>query len=574
MNRRDLIKLGLYGGAGGILHLMRLDSGVLAWALDEKSATRHKHKRHKKTGNGAFSSTLPIPPVAQPIAASSLPGAPVVPGATYYDVTMRQGLVQYFPTGPATAFWGYDAPLAGTTFSRSRGHLGPTFVAKIGEPVVVRMNNDLPGATTTAIVHHHGAHTPSGSDGSALFSQQIPNGTFRDYVYPNDDDISATHWYHDHDIDVTGHNVFLGLQGYFLLWDDVERGLNLPGNSVNDPPAVIGGQTMPPFELPLVIQDRQFDTNNQIAFDPFNHDGMLGDTFLVNGAILPHVTVANRRYRLRLLNGCNARFLQFSLSDARVPMWVVGSDGGLALGPTLVDSILMGPAERVEVIVDFSAITPGSTSQVFLRNCMAQTNGRKPDGLATTCTDAPPGPDGVGGLLRFDVAFTAPDNTFNPAIQTTLRTDLPVFDVNAPGLVTRDWVFNRSNGAWQINGQFFDPGPAPPAAENPRIDAKITHGATEIWRLINGGGGWYHPIHIHRNQFYMLDRNGSAANLRPHESGGLKDVFVLEGGDVVRVITRYDGIVTDQSGLYVMHCHNIEHEDMRMMIVFQVLPPV
>jgi FtsP/CotA-like multicopper oxidase with cupredoxin domain len=179
----------------------------------------------------------------------------------------------------------------------------------------------------------------------------------------------------------------------------------------------------------------------------------------------------------------------------------------------------------------------------------------------------------VGGWLRFDVVFSAPDNTFNPAVQTTLRTTLPVFDVNAAGLVTRDWVFNRSNGAWQINGQFFDPGPEPPAPESPRIDAKITHGATEIWNLINGGGGWYHPIHIHRNQFYMLDRNGSAANLRPHEAGFLKDVFTLEGGDVVRVITRYDGILADQSGLYVMHCHNLAHEDMRMMTVFQVLPP-
>ena len=588
LDRRALIKLGLYGGTGGLLHLAHLKSGVWGWALDETKKGAPPPRSSPPKGGGGMPSppggtypstiTLPIPPGAQPVNVASLPGAPLIPGATYYEVSMALGQVQYFPStmgpGTPTMFLGYAPPPPGIVAPAIRGHLGPTFVAKIGEPVVVRMHNNLPGSTTTAIVHHHGGHTPSVSDGSALYSQQIPNGSFRDYVYPNDDDISATHWYHDHDIDVTGHNVFLGLQGLFPLWDDVERALNLPGNPITDP-ASHGA----PFDLPLVFQDRLFDTNNQIAFDPFNSDGMLGNIFMINGAIQPSLTVFNRRYRLRLMNGCNARFFQLSLSDPRATLYIIGSDGGLfksPLGP--VTSVRLGPAERVEVIVDFKNVTPGPNVQVFLRNSLSQTGGREPnqDCLTTgTCPNlnAVPGMDGLGALLRFDVSLAWPgsDNSFNPAVQTTLRTDLPSFgDPNAPGVVHRTWVFERGNGAWVVNGQLFDPGP--PGVGPPRIDAHVAHGAAEIWTLQNNSGGWYHPVHIHRNQFYILDRNGSATNVLPQETG-LKDVFVLGGNETVRVFTRYDGIVNDTSGIYVMHCHNLAHEDMRMMVAWQVCNP-
>src|ERR1700756_342348 len=374
LDRRALMKLGLYGGSGALLHLTRLKSGAWGWALDEDNRTEdekedhdhdhdddHNHHHHHKHGmpnppGGTFPSaiTLPIPPVARPVDVSMLPGAPLIPGATYYEVSMAMGQVQYFPAtsspGTPTMFWGYGPPPQGSIAPAIRGHLGPTFVAKIGETVVVRMHNNLPGATTTAIVHHHGGHTPSVSDGAALYSQQIPNGSFKDYLYPNDDDISATHWYHDHDIDVTGHNVFMGLQGMFLLWDDAERALNLPGDPITDP--ALPGQA--PFDLPIVIQDRIFDTNNQIAFDPFNTDGMLGNVFMVNGAIQPSVTVFNRRYRLRFANGSNARFYQLSLSDPRASLYVIGSDGGLFTSPVgPVDSFRLGPAGGGEEIVVF-----------------------------------------------------------------------------------------------------------------------------------------------------------------------------------------------------------------------------
>jgi spore coat protein A, manganese oxidase len=522
LNRRDLIKLGLYGGTAGMLHVTRLDSGVLAWALDEVKG----NSPSPLAAVTPFTQALPLPPVIQPVNPSQLPGVQIIPGATYYEVRMREGTAQLLP-GMPTYIWGYQGR-----------YLGPTFEGRIRETTVVRQHNDL-GVTT--IVHHHGGHTPGSSDGVALVSERVQPGTFRDYIYPNDDDICATHWYHDHDLDFTGHNVFMGLEGCFLLHDDVEDHLNLPGGPQD--PALPGEM---PFDLPLVIQDRAFDFNNQLSYNPFGHDGFLGDHFLVNGAIQPSVRVANRKYRLRFLNGSNARFYQLSLSNG-MPFHMIGSDGGLLAASTDVKSFLIGMAERYEAIVDFSKLTPGPNTHVYLNNCMAQTNGRAPDGLSNFCTNAHPGPDGVGSLLRFNVAFSAHDySTFRPG--QTLRPDLPIF---GPPDVTRQWLFERSNGAWQINGQFYDPN---------RIDAHVKLNTTEMWVLRNGGGGWFHPVHIHRNQFRIVDRNGQPPG--PLEQG-LKDVFVLGAGDTVSVITFYNG--NTQIGDYVMHCHNVEHEDMRMM---------
>src|SRR5437016_4731362 len=280
LSRRELIKLGLYGGSGGLLYLKRMSDGAYAWALD---------------------------------------------GGT-------------------------------TTSSGIKTHLGPTFVANIGERVVIRMHNNL-GPGNDSIVHHHGAHVGSDWDGGALWSQQIHNGTFKDFVYPNDDDISATHWYHDHNINFTGHNVFMGLEGMFLLYDAPELSLNLPGHPTNDPAPP--GEL--PFDIPLVIQDRAFDPSGQLAYNPFSARGFLGDTFMVNGAIQPTARVAPRKYRFRILNGSNARFYQLALFTnlgVPIPFHTVGSDGGLFKTAVQVDNggFLIAPAERVEVIVDFSGL--------------------------------------------------------------------------------------------------------------------------------------------------------------------------------------------------------------------------
>jgi len=569
---------------------------------DHDKHEKHEHDCTSGTGGGtgggtgtpppAFTRSLPIPPVKQKVDPATLPNVPLfndgIP-TSYYELLLLQAPVSIMQ-GNTTMIWGFDGK-----------YLGPTLEANIGERVVVRINNML-GPGITSIIHHHGAHVTSEYDGSALWSQQIQPATYKDYVYPNDDDIAATHWYHDHDIDHTGHNVFMGLEGCFLLHDHVEQDLDklgriLPGNPVNDPPvanpALPGGFELP-FDIPLVVQDRAFNAAGQLVYNPFAARGFLGDHFLVNGAIQPIARVANRKYRLRFLDGSNARFYQLSFktdTGVTLPTYVIGSDGGLYKNVFPVDSFQIGPAERIEVIVDFSSLTPGPNTRVFLNNLMPQTDGRRPAGppLATTANvPQTPGPDGIGSIMTFDVQFTAPDpSTFNPKNPQTLRPDLPVFDPTQAvidpktnGLATRDWRFERGNGGeWLVNGMPFDPGPTPPFSaanpESPRIDATVSLNSTEIWRLINGSGGWWHPVHIHRNQFQILDRRQSGSNqtipLLANEQG-LKDVFALEANHELRVITKYtNGPNTTQTGKYVMHCHNVEHEDMRMMVVWEVV---
>ena len=615
LSRRELIKLGLYGGTGGILHLVRLKSGAYAWALDEDKRRRaeldHDDDERDDDGRGgppggppggspppppAFTSTLPLPPVKQKVNPNTLPGIPTyndgVP-TSYYEIVESPGSVPLFPGMQPTVIWGFDGGTttpAGLPSAGIRTHLGPTFEANIGERVVIRIHNGLP-STVNSIVHHHGAHVGSDWDGSALWSQQIHPGTFKDFVYPNDDDIAATHWYHDHDIDFTGQNVYMGLEGFFLLHDQGELALNLPGNP-NDPAP--SGEL--PFDLPLVIQDRVFDANGQLVYNPFNFGGVIGDTFLVNGAIQPSARVANRKYRLRILNGSNARFYHLMLQTSTgvsIPFHIVGSDGGLYKTAVRVDGgFMIAPAERVEVIVDFSGLAMGT--KVFLNNCLIQTDGRKPAGLVANCAAVPqtPGADGVGSLMSFNIAFPVANDPSSFTPGQTLRTDLPVYnpadaEPPVPGTkpgATHDWRFERGQGGeWLVNcfnglgAQPFDPGPKPPAPENPRVDATCKVGTTEIWRLINGSGGWAHPVHIHRNQFQILDRvdsgSGHPLPLLPTQLG-LKDVFRLEQNVTIRLITKYTSgpTVDKQLGKYVMHCHNVEHEDMAMMIVWEVKP--
>lgn len=515
LSRRELIRLGFYGGSAGLLYLSGAGS-KLGWAFDSG-------KLPSSPPSTPFQVPLPVAPIKASSGTITVDGVP----GTLYELTMQQGSTQIFP-GQKTIIWGYDGL-----------YPGPTIRAKIGSQIVVRQTNTLPVNT---IVHRHGGHNPSPSDGSALFSEQIPPNGVRDFIYPNDDDIAATNWYHDHDIDFTGHNVYMGLAGFYYLGDEVEEGLNLPGNDNDQPPH---GEA--PFDIALCIQDRVFDANNQFVYNPFDHDGFLGDTFLVNGAIQPRLRVANRKYRFRFLNGSNARFYQLSLSNG-MPFHVIGSDGGLLSQRVDVANFRQGMAERIEAILDFSTVPVGTS--VVLNNIMQQSNGRGPDGVD---------PRHPTPLMRFDVAFSVPDLSSNPQI---LRTDLPVFDPK-DATQTINLEFQRSNGAWQVNGKFFDPN---------RIDFTVKLNSTVIWNLKNGGGGWFHPIHIHRNEFRTLSRNGRPP--APIE-GGLKDVFALAGGDEVSVISKFTGkgnaTGTDALGPYVFHCHNLEHEDMRMMGTFNVV---
>jgi FtsP/CotA-like multicopper oxidase with cupredoxin domain len=460
--------------------------------------------------------------------------------ADYYEVVMRPALQPVIPGLPPTLIWGFDGQWP-----------GPTFLFRRDRTAVVRWVVD-PGITEPCSTHYHGGHTPPDSDGvpmtsytaNDVLSAGSPPGC-RTFVFPNDNPFPATLWYHDHGQDVTARNVYAGLAGFALLRPNAADLAN-PDATENRLPQGYGR-----YDIPMVFQDRLFDANAQLTYDNFLHDGFLGDRFCVNGVVQPYLPVARRKYRFRWLNGSNARFYEFFLSTGD-QFSVIASDGGLLPRCAQVRSLRIAPAERYEVVIDFSRFPVGT--KVYLRNCLEQLDGRGPRDVEM---------DGCTPILEFrverdegpDPSMTLNDGTIlSPEIQNYIDTYLtPLGDEPI-----RSLDFERSNGAWVINDRFFD---------RNRVDIVERLNTRSIWRLFNRNDGWQHPVHIHDEEFRILTRNGVPP---PAHQRGLKDVFIVGEMETVDVMAYWSG--PKNIGQYVFHCHNLEHEDMAMMGIFEVQP--
>jgi FtsP/CotA-like multicopper oxidase with cupredoxin domain len=489
LRRRDFLKRA--GLLGGLVVPAGFASAWAGWLNPSTSAAL--------PGDGILDDFAPSPPVVPFQAPFRTPSvlAPTRADADtdYYEITMRPAAVEILPDRPTT-IWGYNGEFP-----------GPTIKARSGRRVVVRQTNDLPDATPS--VHLHGGHVEPGSDGYP--TDVIARGTAKDYVYPNRQ-IASTLSYHDHQMHRTGPNVWMGLFGAYLIEDDVEASLNLPSGA---------------YDVPVIIQDRAFRTDGSLRYSPDMMHGALGDVILVNGVAQPRFEVANRRYRLRILNGSNAREYELALSSGQ-PFVQIATDGGLLPRPVSRTTIPVSPFERVEVIVDFSEVPVGS--QVILRNEFDV--GR------------------TGQVMLFDVVRREADPSSVPSdLRPLERLD------EGSASATRDFTLGMDMMSWVINGQRFDPA---------RVDATPRLGSTEIWRFQNRSG-MAHPIHIHLNMFQILDRNGTPP---PEAESGWKDTVAVGPDETVRVIVRF----TDFAGLYMVHCHNLEHEDDAMMAQFQVMP--
>ncbi len=465
------------------------------------------------------------------------PGGP----ADYYEVVVKPGVASILP-GLLTPIWGFNGL-----------YPGPTFLARRERTVIVRLLNRVPEIVS---MHYHGGHTPPDSDGIPMLSfssaDRFAEGAVigsRTYVFPNDNEFPATLWYHDHGLDVTGPNVYRGLAGFFLLG---------PNGNPSDEQFRATDAALPNgygrYDIPMVFQDKRFNADGTLLYNTFDHDGFLGDRFLVNGAIQPYLPVARRKYRFRWLNGSNARQYELFLSTGD-KFVQIGTDGALLPEPVERTSIRITPAERYEVVIDFSRYPVGSS--VYLVNCLQQTDGRGPEDEVNMDFCTP--------LVEFRVHRDEDDPSWipddlNPGCASYIRDYLnPTYPRN-PGLEipTRELIFERGNGAWQINGKFFD---------RNRVDIREKLNTQSIWKLTNLSGGWVHPIHIHNMEFVLLDRNGVA----PHPGeAGLKDVFNVGEEETLRVMACWTGAMN--IGRYVFHCHNMEHEDMAMMGIFEVEP--
>jgi len=431
--------------------------------------------------------------------------------------------------------------------------------------VLVRIENALPrdhvGFGSPEIsTHLHNGHTPSESDGfpsdyysETKFGSTLTRpGKYKDHHYPNhfsnllkfsDSDgtpLSAlgTLWYHDHRMEFTAPNVYRGLAGFYLLFDKYDS------NDENDPnpdashlPSGVGT-----YDIPLVFQDKRFDSGGYLYFNQFDPEGLLGDKFCVNGRIQPFFSVEQRRYRFRMLNGSLQRFYQFYLVRDGVDQSFhhIANDGNLLPAPLLTTKLRLAVAERGDVIFDFTDVPLGS--KLYLVNRLEHLDGRGPTERLLS-----PGTE----IMRFDVD-SAPAQPDNSRIPTALRV-LPTID---PSKVktTRIWKFDRENDLWTVNGKLFD---------ETRPAAVVKRGVPEIWEL-HSKGGWHHPIHIHFEEGRILTRNGRPPP--PHEAGR-KDVYELHPEEIVRILISFE----DYTGKYLMHCHNLVHEDHHMMVRFDVV---
>ncbi len=441
-----------------------------------------------------FELPLNIPPVAQPSTTDAQ-------GRAIYELTQMNTSVEIIP-GYQTNILGYNGMTP-----------GPTIKVDSDEEIIVRQINNTNVRTTT---HLHGGHMPAGNDGHPV--DYVNPGTYKDYLYTNKQQ-PATLWYHDHTMDLTGDQVYAGLAGFYIIDDDYERSLGLPsGNN----------------EVAIVIQDRTFSADGSLLYSD-NIMGETGDTILVNGTPYPYFQVGTSRYRLRILNGSNARSYNLVLSNG-ASFTQIGSDGGLLEAPISRSSLNIAPAERLDVIIDFGNNAVGD--QVILENTA--------------------GSGSTSQIMRFDIVRVEDDPSTVPS---TLRS-IAQLDPSA-AVQTRRWVFGMGGGSmpWVINGQPYD--------EN-RVDAYPKLGTTEIWELVNRTG-MMHPVHIHDIMWQVLDVNG-----RPPapEDAGWKDTFKVPPMGTVRVIGRFDDYVGDPNEItsaYMMHCHILEHEDHAMMTQFIVV---
>lgn len=434
----------------------------------------------------------------------------------------------------------------------------PTIRVTRGETLDINFQNRL---DEESILHWHGLTVPPEMDGHPK-DVVGPGNTYEYHFDVNQR--AATHWYHPHPHGRTGSQIYHGLAGFFIIEDEEEQALNLPAGK---------------NELLLNIQEKQIDEQGQATYSLNMMDrmmGFFGNRLFVNGIHAPYHEVANRFYRLRLLNSSNARILELSLSDDS-PFYVIGSDGGLLNRPYEVSSVTLSPAERADLLVDFGQYETGDSVRLDARTRngmggMMDGMMNNEEGMMNRMMNEGSGMmQGEGGGERGDRGMMMQGSRSSgeavPIVefrvteeqQDSFRLPEKLADLSIPDEAdaerTRrfDLSMEMMRGS-SINGRFF---------EMTRVDEEVPRNALEIWEFRNDRM-MAHPMHIHATQFNVLNR--SNGNVAPHERGW-KDNVLVNAGETVRVLVTFDA----PAGMFVFHCHNLEHADNGMMANFNVV---
>ena len=521
------------------------------------------------------------------------------------------------PTAPVEACFHGKMPAQN---SQSLWTFGGTLPPKLlqgryGEPILFRHHNALPARVdanggfgrNTISTHEHNGHHGAESDGftgAFFFPGQYydyhwpivhagfrtintsatdprcgaPDGSGGITKLPGDwRETMSTHWFHDHMFSFTSQNVYKGIAAMFNLYSSLDRGNEAINDGVNLrlPSGTTKDWGNLDYDVNIMLSEKATDQNGQLAFDIFNFDGFLGDMMMANLAYKPYFFVERRKYRFRFLNASVSRFFKLALSNG-APMIQIGNDGNLlprAVQLTELDE--MGIAERFDVVIDFSIYSDGT--KVHLVNLAEHQDGRRvaknlslSEALAGTSLDPC-----VGKFLEFRVrgATRAVDNSRdfsrpggmdlipNPDLSKIPVARQRTFEFGRGALQTTKDPVSSALGPWGVKVD----GGAMLAADFGRVSAAPKSGTREIWTLVNGGGGWDHPIHIHFEEGQVLARDGKASNVPPWERGR-KDVYRLRPGGSITITMQF----RDWGGMFMEHCHNTVHEDNAMLLRWQI----
>ncbi|NQV70382.1 MAG: multicopper oxidase domain-containing protein [Pseudohongiella sp.] len=490
-------------------------------------------------GSRSFLFAQPTTDGGNPLAIPPLEEGELIEGVRHFQLRLQQGTSSFFP-GTTTATLGING-----------NYLGPSLHLHRNEPISLHIENQIGEPTT---LHWHGFHLPPSEDGGphqtiAKGDTWNPQFTVRQFA--------GTFWYHSHMLHTAGEQVYKGLAGMIIVEDD-EQQLELPSTYGID-------------DIPLIVQDRRFDDDGAFQYLSAYEDsviGMHGDTILLNGTRLPYFEATSRLVRFRLLNAANARTFTFAFSDGR-EFQQIASDGGLLPSPVALTRLELAPAERAEIVVDFSdgrdvkLLSLGRTSNFpefsgAMSRIMRSLNAQafdilsiRPQAQLQANTQLPAQ---LASLYRLPEAAATNTRKFLLSMGAGMRSG----DDRGPGRGTR----NGNGGGYgggnsSINGRRM---------ELNFINERIKFNTTEVWELSNNSP-MMHPFHVHHGQFQILDRNGQPP---PENEMGWKDTVKVRSGEHMRIIMRFTDYIDEQNP-YMYHCHILEHEDQGMMGQFLVV---
>ncbi len=460
--------------------------------------------------------------------------------------------------GQPTHVWKYDGAVLATRGDGTslqtipNSYLGPIIHAKRGQKIRIHLKNALGEPT---IIHWHGLHVPPDMDGHPRYAIQPGQAYVYDFEIRNR---AGTYWFHPHPHQRTGFQAYAGLAGLFLISDSEETEANLPSGE---------------FDVPLVIQDRAFNAANELVYitNPMDQMmGFLGDRILVNGRPDFALNVATRAYRFRVLNGSNSRVYKLAWDDG-TPLTVIATDGGLLEKPVRRNYVTLGPGERVELWTDFGNRRVGSELKLkSLAFSGAESGmmggmmggGMMGGGMMGSSNSALPN-GAEFSILRVKVDREVKDNTPLPERLSTIqryrlddainRQNPRAFGIGMQGMMT-----------WTLNGRVFE-------MEGVANDEIVKLNTLEAWEFANQTNSMdqmVHPMHIHGVQFQVVERQIAPQFQTVWETvragyvdEGWKDTVALWPSERVKLLMRFE----DFPGMFLYHCHNLEHEDQGLM---------